>query len=130
MPLEFVATDLSISEEDWGLLTVLGAPSQGDEDNYLMLQRANSYDAQATELGLARPYLEFMGQGWSWYGHIISFELFTDHIAVQMDEVAAKEMESDGAIRVRFNLSREELEALQTALDRTFAGEGVFHSRL
>jgi len=126
MPHQFTAKELSISEKDWGLLTVLSAPSTEDEDFYLMFQSANAYDEQDIRLGMDKPYIEYCGQGWSWYGHMLRVELLADKICIQMDSEAAAEMEGDGEIVVSFEFPAPSRTELRTALDRTFSGLSMY----
>lgn len=128
MPTGFVANAVSAEENDEGLLIVtLGAPSVEDDDFYLMLQHLDEHDEQDVQLGMDQPYIEYCGQGWSWYGHILSFTLQRDRVDVQMDAHAAQEMDNDGHIEVRFELAEPQFQALRVALQRTFAGRAYFH---
>lgn len=129
MPAGFVADAFAAVEDDGLLIVTLGAPSTEDEDFYLMLQHQDEYDEQDIELGMDQPYIEYCGQGWSWYGHILSFDLHRDHVAVKMDAQAAREMDNDGLIEVRFDLADAQFHALRLALQRTFAGRSCFHDR-
>lgn len=127
MPTGFVANAVSAAEDDDGLLIVtFGAPSIEDEDFYLMLQHLDEYDEQDVALGMDQPYIEYCGQGWSWYGHIVSFALYRDRVDVQMDAHAAQEMDNDGRIEVRFDLAEPQFQALRAALQRTFAVRTYF----
>jgi hypothetical protein len=71
----FVATQLSVTVEHNVLIVMLGAPSTEEDDFYLMLQHKDEYSAQDIKLGMNLPYIEYCGQGWSWYGHIQNFSL-------------------------------------------------------
>lgn len=73
-----------------------------------------------------QPYIEYGGQGWSWYGHIESFQLRRDCVKVQLDMVAASHMKNDGAINVDFKLDDDEFNQLRQALKRTFRGHPYF----
>ncbi|MDZ7862972.1 Imm10 family immunity protein [Acidovorax sp.] len=129
MPAGFFADAFAAVEDDGLLIVTLGAPSTEDEDFYLMLQHQDEYDEQDIELGMDQPYIEYCGQGWSWYGYILSFDLHRDHVRVQMDAQAAREMDNDGLIEVRFDLADAQFHALRLALQRTFAGRSCFHDR-
>ena len=118
----FRANEVHISEEDWGLLVVLAAPPTEDRDFYLMLQRARDFSESDRKLGQDKPYIEFCGQGWSWYGHILSFCLSPASVVVQLDESAAKEMRGDGLIEIGFDLEKKSFENFQAALRRVFEG--------
>lgn len=111
--------------DDGLLIVTFGAPSTEGEDFYLMLQHQDEYDEQDAELGMDQPCIEYCGQGWSWYAHILSFDLHRDHVRVQMDAPAAQEMDNDGLLEVRFDLAQAQLHALQ----RTFVGRSYFHDR-
>ena len=128
MTSTFRATKCSATQEPWGYRTVLAAPSSKDDDFYLMLQRPYEFSEDAIRWDQAEPYIEFCGQGWSWYGHIERFQLGRDKITIQMDEIAASEMRSDGKIEVTFSLDDNAFDVLQTALARTFAGFPYFHA--
>lgn len=127
MSNSFVATEFAVIEEDGLLITTLGAPSTEEDDLYLMLQHKDEYDEQDVEFGMDKPYIEYCGQGWSWYGHILSFTLRPNGINVLMDAEAADRMQSDGRIEVNFNLSSDQFQELRSALQRTFDGQAYFH---
>lgn len=74
-------------------------------------------------------YIETCGQGWSWYGHVDSFELFDDRIRVQLDAEAAHRMADDGVVEVGFDLTDDERAALRAALRKTFAGRTCYADR-
>ncbi len=125
MPAGFAADAFAAVEDDGLLIVTLGAPSTEDEDAYLMLQHQDEYDEQDVELGMDQLCIEYCGQGWSWYAHILSFALHRDHVRVQMDAQAAQEMDNEGLLEVRFDLAQAQLHALQ----RTFVGRSYFHDR-
>ncbi len=127
VPTGFFADACSVADDNGLLIVSLGAPSTEDDDFYLMLQHKYACDAQDVALGLDLPYIEYCGQGWSWYGHILSFDLHRDHVSVQMDAQAAQEMGNDGLLEVRFDLAEAPFHALRLALQRTFAGRTYFH---
>lgn len=126
MPTGFTATQFNLVQEDGTLVTALGGPSNDGGDLYLMLQHQYEHDEQDRELGFDKPYIEYCGQAWSWYGHIVRFRLRRDRIQVVMDQVAAAQMGNDGKIEVTFDLSDEQFEALRTALSTTFASQPYF----
>ena len=68
------------------------------------------------------PYIEYCGQQFSWYGHMHAVILHPNRLSVQMDAEAAMQMDDDGQIDVRFNLSPERYAQLQQALRATFYG--------
>jgi hypothetical protein len=128
MPAGFEATDFSVTEQG-GVLTIsLGAPSTEHDDFYLVLQSKDSYSAEDGRFGFDQPHLEYCGQGWSWYGHIESFQLLRDRVLIQMNEAAARRMQNDGALHVRFNLDEEQFERLRAALERTFKNVQYFRA--
>ena len=120
MSVGFDATDFSVTEEDGVLITALGAPSTDEDDFYLVLQSRDTCSAEDRRFGSDQPYLEYCGQGWSWYGHIESFELRRDRVLIQMDHTAAQRMRNDGAIEITFQLDEEQFDRLRAALERTF----------
>jgi hypothetical protein len=126
MSVGFAATEFNVIDENGTLVTALGAPSITENDRYLMLQHQYAHDEQDRRLGFDKPYIEYCGQGWSWYGHIISFRLRRDCVKVLMDQMAASRMGNDGNIEVTFNLSDEQFETLRTALRTTFAGQTYY----
>lgn len=126
MPTGFVATDFAVTQEHGVLVTTLGASSTQEEDFYLMLQHKEPYTKQDIKLGMDKPYIEYRGQGWSWYGHILKFELHRDRVRVQMDEEAARHMDNDGAIEVTFSLSDSQFAELRAACQQTFRGCSYF----
>jgi hypothetical protein len=108
------------------LVTALAAPSTDQHDFYLMLQHRQVYDDQDKRLGMDKPYIEFCGQGWSWYGHILSFQLFRDRIQVSMDNKAACKMGNDGLMEITFAVGDDEFDTLRGALGTTFKGQSYF----
>lgn len=126
MPTGFHATSCKVSEEHGVLTVALGAPSTEEEDLYLMLQHKAKYDRQDVEFGMDKPYIEYCGQGWSWYGHIVSFRLARDHVRFRMDGEAAAHMRNDGQIEVTFQLDEAEFENLRSAVHATFKGQPYF----
>lgn len=130
MPTGFVATQFAVTEENGVLVTSFGAPSIGEENYYLMLQHQEGNREQAVEFGMDKPYIEYCGQGWSWYGHIEQFELFRDRVKIRMDGAAASRMGNDGFIEVAFSLDQQEFDQLRQALRRTFHECGYFIERV
>ena len=120
----FGATELSIAEGHDFLVTTLRAPSTDEDDFYLMAQRKVSpHSARDVAWGRAQPYTEWCGQGWSWFGHIESFELSRQSISVWMDSDAAGHMRNDGQLHVSFDLDDlQQYTRLRSALRRTFQG--------
>jgi hypothetical protein len=122
MPGGFVATKFSITAEPNVLIVRLGAPSTDDDDFYLTLQHKNEYSAQDVKFGWDQPYIEYCGQGWSWYGHILEISLRRNCVTVRMDEEAAAHMNNDGIIEVQFDLDNANYHELRSALRQTFQG--------
>lgn len=118
----FLATQFSVVHENGVLITSLAAPSSDDEDFYLMLQYQDEYEEEDIQLGMAQPYIEYCGQAWSWYGHILSFTLHRNSVVVKLDDEAALRMQNDGELEVRFNLTHAQFNTLRSALQQTFAG--------
>jgi hypothetical protein len=126
MSTSFVATEFAVVEEGGVLITTLGAPPSEEDGCYLMVQHKDDYDEQGVKCGMDQPYIEYCGQGWSWYGHILSFTVRPDGISVQMDSEAADRMQGDGKIEVQFDLSSTQYHDLQIALQRIFDGQAYF----
>jgi Immunity protein 10 len=126
MSTGFHATSCNVTEESGVLITTLAAPSTEEEDFYLMLQHKAEHDAQDVKFGMDIPYIEYCGQGWSWYGHILSFGLSRDRVCIRMDEEAAAHMRNDGHIEVTFQLSEVEFANLRSAVHATFKGQPYF----
>ncbi len=122
----FHATTFNVTEERGVLITTLAAPSTEEEDFYLMLQHKEEHDAQDVKFGMDKPYIEYCGQGQSWYGHILSFGLSRDRIRIRMDEEAAAHMRNDGHIEVTFELGEVEFAELRSAVHATFEGQLYF----
>jgi hypothetical protein len=130
MPSGFVATRLSVTEERGVLVTALAAESTQEEDFYLMLQHKDTHTEQDTRLGMDKPYIEYCGQGWSWYGHIERFELSRDRVRIKMDASSASRMRNDGILEVEFHLDEPEFAQLQGALERTFRDVSYFDAKV
>ena len=126
MPVGFTATLFSVVVERGVQIISLGAPSVGEDDFYLMLQHKDEHSLQDAKLGMDKPYIDYCGQGWSWYGHIDKFELSHDRVRVRMDTEAAAHMRNDGHIEVRFTLDDDQYAELRSALRRTFNGCGYY----
>jgi len=126
MPAGFTATEFNVLEEDGTLVTALSGPSTTGGDCYLMLQHQYEHDEQDRKLGFDKPYIEYCGQGWAWYGHIVRFRLSRNRIQVVMDQVAAAQMGNDGELEVTFDLGDEQFQALRTALSTTFASQRYY----
>ena len=122
MSAGFTANELSVINEDDALITTLAAPAGKGEPVYLMLQRADEYDEQDVAMGMDEPYIEYGGQEFAWYGHMHAVILHPNRLSVQMDAEAAMQMDDDGQIDVRFNLTPERYAQLQQALRITFEG--------
>jgi Immunity protein 10 len=125
-PVGFFATDFSVISENDVLITALGAQATEEDDFYLMLQHKLKRNDEHEKFGMGQPYIEYCGQGWSWYGHIVSFRLARDSVTVQMDKEAAAHMENDGLIRVAFSLSDNDFNSLREALQTTFNGYSYY----
>jgi len=93
---------------------------------YLSLQRKQEFTVVDRISGRDNVYVECCGQGWSWYGHILYFELQRSRVRVELNSQAAQEMQSDGRIEITFDLGAERYGELQSALDRVFDGFGYY----
>jgi hypothetical protein len=129
MAITFHAHTVDISEEHWGIRVMLSVDETLEAERYLMTQRKHTFTDQDVRLGMDDVYLETCGQGWSWYGHIASFQLFDDRVRVQLDEAAARRIDGDGVIEATFDLTKEKRAALRTALGKTFAGRVYYTDR-
>ncbi len=130
MAITFHAHMLDVSEEDWGIRVILSVDDTLEAERYLMTQRKDTFSEQDVRFGMDDVYIETCGQGWSWYGHIASFELFENRIRVQLDAEAAHRIDDDGVIEVSFDLTDEKRVALRAALRRTFAGRVCYADRV
>lgn len=130
MPVGFVATDFNAGLENGVWVVVLGAPSTEEDDFYLMFQKKQEkYSKQDIKFGWDKPYVEFCGQGWSWYGHMNQVELERGMIRVTMDGEAAEHMQNDGIIEVQFNLADLEFSRLRSTLQEILNGIEYFKSK-
>lgn len=130
MPTGFSATQFAVTEENEVLVIALGTSCTEEDDYYLLLQHKDEHTEQDTRFGMDKPYIEYCGQGWSWYGHIERFELYRDRVVVSMDSSAAAQMRNDGIIEVSFSLPDPEFSQLQSALERTFQGVSYYANRV
>lgn len=126
MPEGFSATQFSVSRDDGVLIVALGAPSTEQDDYYLMLQRNDREREEEAGLGMNMPHIEFCGQGWSWYGHMLQAVLERNAITIHMNSEAAQRMRNEGALRVTFSLTEEQFSQLKSALREVFRGEGYY----
>ena len=127
MPVGFVATDFNAALENRVWIVTLGAPSTEEDDFYLMFQnKQGNYSKQDIKFGWDKPYVEFCGQGWSWYGHMNGVELKREMIRVAMGHEAAEHMQNDGIIEVKFRLTDPEFEKLKLTLQEIFNGLEYF----
>lgn len=129
MAILFHASWLNISEEDWGTWILLSVDDTLEAERYLMIQRKHTFTDEDVRLGMDDVYIETCGQGWSWYGHVDSFELFDARIRVQLDDEAARRIGDDGVIEVSFDPTDQKGGALRAALRRTFAGRACYSDR-
>jgi Immunity protein 10 len=130
MAIIFHASMLDISEEDWGIRIILSVEDTLEAERYLMIQRKDTFTDQDVRLKMDDVYIETCGQGWSWYGHIDSFELFDTRIRVQLDAEAARRIGDDGVIEVSFAPTAAKRAALRAALRRSFAGRACYSDRV
>jgi hypothetical protein len=126
MPVGFVATESAVLRENGVLVITLGARSNADDDFYLMLQHQSEHSEQDVKFGMHLPYIEYCGQGWSWYGHILAFTLRRSGVRVELDAEAAKRMQNDGQIEIDFSLDQVQFQELRSALQETFAGHAYY----
>jgi hypothetical protein len=122
----FAATELSVLEEHGVLTTTLSAPSTDEDDFYLMFQHKDQHTAQDVKLGMDKPYVEYCGQGCSWYGEMEAVELLADRLRVRMSKVAADHMQNGGLLEVSFVLGESHFGQLRNALKRTFNDQPYF----
>jgi hypothetical protein len=126
MAVLFHADFIDASHEDWGWKIVWSVDADLEAERYLTLQRADVPTEQDIQFGMVGVYIECCGQGWSWYGHIVSFELCRDRVRVQLDSEAAQRMHDDGRIEATFMLSDERFAELRSALSQIFQGYGYY----
>jgi hypothetical protein len=124
--ISFHAQFINVARENWGWLVVWSVDENLATQRYLVLQRADKPTEQAIRFGWTGVYIECCGQGWSWYGHIVSFELLADMVRVQLDSEAAQEMNDDGRIEVAFDLNSDGFTELRGALSQIFHGYGCY----
>jgi len=124
--ISFHAQLVDVSRKDWGWLIAWSVDEDLARERYLVLQRKDEFTEQDTSFGWDNVYIECCGQGWFWYGHIVSFELLPERVRVQMDAEAAKDMRDDGHIEVTFELSAERFAELQRALSEVFDGYSYY----
>jgi hypothetical protein len=126
MAIAFHAELVDTSPQEWGTRVIWSADSDLSAELYLIVMRTSEFSEQDVRLGMNNVYVETCGQGWSWYGHILAFELFPDHVSVQLDAEAAKHMRDDGRIEATFDLDTPRLADLKTTLRQVFAGYGYY----
>ncbi len=126
MPIAFHASIVRATNEGWGTRVVFSVDETYEGERYLMLQRKHSYSEQDERFGTDDVYIETCGQGWSWYGHIKSFQFFPDRIFVQLDAEAAARMRDTGAIEATFDLPAEKCAELRAAIRQVFTGRAYY----
>jgi hypothetical protein len=117
MPLQFFASVVTASEEEWGRLVHFGDVEMKDGSPYVMFQDSYAYSDQDVQLGQNQPYVEIQNQGWSWYGHMERVELSRDWLTLQMDVEASRHMDNDGVVRVFFALEEDAYAKLSAQLE-------------
>ena len=128
MAILLQADEVTIEKPDWGWHVLWGTQGQVIDEKYLALQRADVFTEQDRRFGHDKPYIECCGQGWSWYGHILLFELHRGCVKVQLDQEAAQHMKNDGAIDVTFDLDDPGFLKLADALLMVFRGFNYYRS--
>jgi len=124
--ISFHAELVDVSRKDWGWLIAWSVDEDLAAERYLVLQRADEPTEQDIRMGMEGVYIECCGQGWSWYGHIVSFELCRNRVLAQLDSEAAQRMRDDGRIEATFKLSDERFAELRSALNQVFHGYGYY----
>ena len=128
MTISFDATYTDVSKEPSGSIVTI-AESNNTDDQYLMFQAKNEYDKQDIKLGMNDIYIECCGQGWSWYGHIVSFVLTPKTITVQLDNEPADEMSNNGLIRINLLIEQSEFPMLKSEFSNIFSGKSYYEFR-
>jgi hypothetical protein len=126
MPIKFNASVVSATEEDWGTLIIFSVDETLEAERYLMIQRAREFSNEAVRLGMNDVYIETCGQGWSWYGHIVTVELLKGMIKIQLDAEAAARLEDNGLLEVTFEVPEDEFKHLRASLRRAFVGRTYY----
>lgn len=124
----FSAACVSI-DEDRDSWLVGFADAEFNARRYLLLQRAKSPQAQDIALGLDGYHVEVDDQSRSCYGGIRSFELFPDHVIVEMDDDAISVLGDEDGIVIEFSLRQQQLDQLRDGLARIFKGHDCFLDR-
>lgn len=128
MTISFDATYTDVSKESWGSIVTF-AESKNTDDQYLMFQAKDEYDKQDIKLGMNDIYIECCGQGWSWYGHIVSIVLTPKTITVQLDNEAADEMSNNGLIQINLLIEQSEISKLKSEFSNIFSGKCYYEFR-
>lgn len=128
MTISFDATYTDVSKESWGSIVTF-AESKNTDDQYLMFQAKDEYDKQDIKLGMNDIYIECCGQGWSWYGHIVSIVLTPKTITVQLDNEAADEMSNNGLIQINLLIEQSEISKLKSEFSNIFSGKSYYEFR-
>ena len=63
MPLNFNASFVRATEEDWGTLIIFSVDETLEAERYLMIQRAREFSKDQVRLGMNDVYIETCGQG-------------------------------------------------------------------
>ena len=124
MALTFTARSLELPPKSWGIVTVL--KDDTTDERYLMLQRKRQFSQRDIEWRQDDVYIEVCDQGWSWYGHILSFVSAPKKLIVRLDAEAAERMREDGIIEVELALSTDALESVRRSLREVFEGFSYF----
>jgi hypothetical protein len=121
MATAFHATCVSVEDTET-CLQVGFADREFGTTQYLMLQRAHSFDDQGRRLGMANVYVERDDQGNSMYGGIAHCELLPGRFRLLFDEQGTKAMHGVQEMEITFVASSEKLSALSLTLRRCFEG--------
>ncbi len=126
--MEFIAQSVTWQlEEDFWLLGF--ADSQYETTKYFMLQRAFEFDEADVELGLNNYYFEINEQGWSGYGGIARFEVWSNRVRITFEPQKVLALGIESTLEIHFKLESDQCNAFKTFLENIFSDTNVLEIR-
>ncbi len=96
------------------------ADDEYDTINYLMLQKALTFDEQDKEQGMDQVYIEFKDQSHSYYGGITRLEITDDSFIFGLEANTAKALDLPQSFTITISRKHKKLKSVLSYLDKIF----------